>query len=248
MVEVGVPPPAGGGIDKRTLLIGAVIIGGAIGAFMLVARKTSPSASAENKAQTDVPDQTTLGLAYQNLATQLLGFRGDVSVANAKLDQGQQDILSAVGTESADRAASDVSLTSMLTAAFSGVNASQGNISQQIADALASILGGQSALSAQNAAGFSALGTQSNNEFNALANGQAILSAQSNDQFNALAQGQANLGNQTNDEFNALAARGAGGATPRQAILAAFGAEDDAHFYLAHMSAGPVRTLTTRGY
>lgn len=251
MVEVGVPPPAGGGIDKRTLLIAAILIGGVAGAFILFSRKSQPSDTTENKAQTSGND--AMSLAYQNLATQLLGFRGDVSVANATLAQGQEDIkagqggftdllnslfgtlnpsqqdtLTAIGNESAARAASDTNLNSQLAAWF------------------AQVFSGQTATNAQINSAFTALSGQTNDVFNALAQGQANLGAQTNDEFNALAQGQANLARQANDEFNAR--QGAGGATPRQAILAAIGAEDDGGQYRAMMSSGPVRQLTNRKY
>jgi len=196
MVEVGVPASDGGGIDKRTLLIGAVIIGGAIGAFVLISRKTSaPSASTENKPQ----DADTLGLAYQNLATQLLGFRGDVSVANAKLDQGQQDTLTAIGNESAARASSDADLMSQIANLLQYSRGINSNLTAAQNDITTRLL---------------------NPEYRPPANTGAILDQSS----------------------------GAGGYTPRQAILAALGANDDGDYYLAHMSAGPVRRLTSREY
>ena len=197
MVEVGSPPPTGGGIDKRTLLIGAVLIGGTIGAFMLFSRKSQPSDAAENKAQTSAGNSAS-DLAYQNLATQLLGFRGDVSVANAKLDQGEQDIISLLGEASAQRAASDNFLGSSIAALNTQIGAANVSLS---------VLGG-----ADPSIG---------------------------EQFLEL-----------HPELNppASTTNGAGGATPRDAILAAFGAEDDGGYYTARMSAGPVRQLTNRSY
>ncbi len=208
MVGIGEDAPQSGGIDKRTLLIGAAIIGGGIGVFMLISRRSQPSDSAENKAQTTVP-QNTLTLAYQNLAEQLLGFRGDVSVANANLEQQQQDLLSMIGAESASRLTSDQRMQASIWQVF---------YKQTYPNATWDDL-------VKNNPYLKGLDVSANSESDTTsANGASVSPAQQN----------------TNP--------GAGGATPRDAILAAFGVEDDSGYYLAHMSAGPVRHISQRGY
>lgn len=115
-VDVGEVSPPSGGMSKRTLLIGAVVIGGAAGLFILISRHAQGESGvpSEDQAQTSAPKAGALDLAYQNLATQLLGFRGDVSVANANLASGQQDLLSAFGNESANRARQDAILANQV--------------------------------------------------------------------------------------------------------------------------------------
>jgi hypothetical protein len=123
-----------GGFSKRQLLIGAVVIGGGIGLIVFLMKRSSAAPSGENTATTSAPQAGALDVAYQNLATQLLGFRGDVSVANANLNQGQQDLLSAIGQESADRANSDSTLTGFLTANFGQIVTNQDRALTSILD------------------------------------------------------------------------------------------------------------------
>jgi hypothetical protein len=195
VVDVG-DTPAPGGIDKRTLLVGAVLLGGAIGAFMLVNRRMSASDTSENKAQTDVPVNN---MAYQNLAEQLLGFRGDVSVANANLASQQQDLLSAMGAESASRMRDSNLLQASIWQTF--IRATNPNVSWDF-----------------------------------LMNQNPYLPHDPHHPYTIPI------------PTDPTTEEGAGGATPRDAILAAFGAEDDSSYYLAHMSSGPVRQLTNRTY
>lgn len=296
MVEVG-SPPSPGGIDKRTLLIGAVLIGGVVGAFVLFSRKSQPSDTAENKAQTSAPDATTLGLAYQNLATQLLGFRGDASVASAGLQQGQSDILSAVGSGNtslqsaigssqdavnANTTANSNALRDWLTTMFGTVGTGQQDILTAVGTGQQSILsavgsGGQDILTSIGRE--SAIRSQSDlSLMSQLAAVFGIASA-THAQTVANSQGIADIASMNNDAYYSLlnnirrgqgladfvnpnpwssyhpqpmadtsGTPGAGGATPRDSILAALGANDDADYYLAHMSAGPVRQLTKRSY
>lgn len=313
MVEIGTPPPAGGGLNKRTLLIGAVLIGGVAGAFILFTRKSNPSDTAENKAQTGVPTTSTDGLAYQNLAEQLLGFRGDVSVANANLQQGEQDILSAVGSESAARAASDTSLSTGLAAlltsllgvksdvaavgttvgsGFAGVNAGLGSgfaginagLESGFAGVNGNIASGNAVINGNLASGLAGVNANISNAntdaiarnaglagglanlqsgIQSLQEGEAQIYGQNSSQYAKLSEGLWDVFARASDPYADVSANpwrplvkeqttgetiGAGGATPRDAILAAFGAEDDSHYYLAHMSSGPVRQVSKRTY
>lgn len=207
MVDVGAPSDGIGGISKQSLLIGALVIGGGIGLVVFLSRKASaPSANAENKAQVDVPVNN---MAYQNLAEQLLGFRGDVSVANANLAQGEQDILSQLGAESASRIRASNLLQASVWQTF--VRASDPTAS-----------------------------------WDYLMNQNPYLPQDPSHPY-TLTDNSGGDGASTSPANPASV--GAGGATPHDAILAAFGAnDDDADYYLARMSAGPVRQLTTRSY
>lgn len=219
MVEVGESPPVGG-LDKQKLLIGALVIGGGIGLFVFLRRKSAaPSDTAENKAQTDILPNT-LTLAYQNLAEQLLGFRGDVSVANANMAQGEQDILSSIGTESANRASSDQNLMAAIWQTF--VRASNPNA-----------------------------------DWDYLMNQNPYLAHDPNAPYVAPGTVASTPGNspylpappiQSGSPVNPAPTGGAGGATPRDAILAAIGANDDGDYYMAHLSSGPVRHVSGRSY
>lgn len=216
MVDVGESSPAGG-LDKQKLLIGAIVIGGGIGLFVFLRRKSAtPSDTAENKAQTTVP-QNTLTLAYQNLAEQLLGFRGDVSVSNANLQQGEQDILSQMGSESASRMSSDQNLMASIWQTF--MRASNPNVNWD------TLVNQNPYLN----------GTSKDPRYP-----DVLPDPSSADPTSVPA-----IPNQSGSPLNP-APIGAGGATPRDSILAALGAEDDSHFYLAHMSAGPVRQVSGR--
>jgi hypothetical protein len=223
--------PAPGGLSKRTLLIGAAILGGGVGLVLLVSRlshKSNVNAST-NQATTTAPDTSALGIGYQNLATQLLGFRGDVSVAQAQTNAnlstlndsitaatsatqaGNTDLLSALGAESTSRAMSDQTLYGMLASYFAGVGQQFGSVQQQVAG-----VGQQVGAVGQQVSG---VGQQVGNL------DQRVIGI--------------------SQQVGQLQQAGAGGATLRDSVLAAFdGGLGDGAEGLARLSAGPVRIVS----
>lgn len=120
-VEMEDPPSGGiGGFSKKQLLIGALVIGGGIGAIMLISRM---GAGGDETSEQSAPKAGALDIAYQNLAEQLLGLRGDFSVANADLAGGLQDLLSRLVSESAERARNDATLRGQLDYTINNVTA-----------------------------------------------------------------------------------------------------------------------------
>jgi len=106
-MEYDSPPVAGGFFsNKRNVLIAAGILGGGAGLVFLLSRR---GASAPDPSQT-TKGATAQDIAWGNLANQLLGFRGDVSVAMAKQSDQQHDLLDQFLTESQARQASDSQL------------------------------------------------------------------------------------------------------------------------------------------
>jgi phage-related protein len=222
--------PAPGGLSKRTLLIGAAILGGGVGLVFLVSRLGKGNVNAStNQPTTSAPDTSALGIGYQNLATQLLGFRGDMSVAQAQTNAdlgtlndsitaatsatqaGNTDLLSALGAESTRRALSDDTLYGMLASYFAGVGQQFGSVQQQVAG-----VGQQVGAVGQQVAG---VGQQVGNL------DQRVIGI--------------------SQQVGQLQQAGAGGATLRDSVLAAFdGGLGDGAEGLARLSAGPVRIVS----
>lgn len=247
MPQIQVPedsPPTPGGLSKRTLLIGAAILGGGVGLVFLVSRLGKGNVNAStNQATTSAPDTSALGIGYQNLATQLLGFRGDVSVAQAQTNAdlgtlndsitaatsatqaGNSDLLSALGAESTSRAMSDQTLYGMLASYFAGVGQQFGSVQQQVAG-----VGQQVGAVGQQVSGV----------------GQQVGAV--GQQVSGVGQQVGNLDQRVigiSQQVGQLQQRGAGGATLRDSVLAAFdGGLGDGAEGLARLSAGPVRIVS----
>lgn len=103
-MEYDNPPSAGGFFsNKRNVLIVAGLVGAGAGLVFLLSRKAGgnpdPSQTSEGANAQDI--------AWGNLANQLLGFRGDVSVAMAKQSDEYQDLLDQFMLESQSRQSSD---------------------------------------------------------------------------------------------------------------------------------------------
>jgi hypothetical protein len=235
-MAVDVGEVQGGGISRKQVLIGAAVLGGGVGLVILLARMRANASGhpTENQAQTSAPQAGALDVAYQNLATQLLGLRGDLSVANADLGQGQADLVSAFGNEAAARAASDDTLVGMLTGWFSGVNThidqSAGNVINAVNSSGTNVIGainssGENIIAGQNSSASNVISAVNSSGSNVL---QGINSSATH-VIEAVHQGP----------------QGAGGATLHDAILAAFdGGVGDAAEGMRRMSAGPVRVVS----
>lgn len=243
-VDVG-EVQSGGGISRKQVLIGAAVLGGGIGLVILLARMRANASGhpAENQAQTSAPQAGALDVAYQNLATQLLGLRGDLSVANADLGQGQADLVSAFGNEAAARAASDDTLVGMLTGWFSGVNThidqSAGNVINAVNSSGTNVIAHQDS-SANNVIG--AINSSGSNIIGAINSSASNVIAGQNSSASNVLQG---INSSATHVIEAVNQRGAGGATLHDAILAAFdGGVGDAAEGMRRMSAGPVRVVS----
>jgi hypothetical protein len=88
--------------SKRNLLIGALAIGAIVGLIVLVKRNATGGGQAAASGTGDITP-----IALQNIATQLLQFRGDVSVANA-------DMLDKMAKEATARQESDATTQGMI--------------------------------------------------------------------------------------------------------------------------------------
>lgn len=255
-VDVGELPAApSAGFDKRKLLIGAVVIGGGIGLVVFLMRRNA-GVPTENQPQTGAPAAGALDIAYQNLATQLLGLRGDISVANADLATGQQDALSAIGSEAANRATSDQTLFGMLSQWFatsgkqladvqSGVSSTQAQVGQigsgigALQSSVTGLSGEIGGVSGQVAGVSGQVGGVSGQVTGAQASlsqlSQAVGANTGQLQTIAVRQYYGVAGNGT----------GAGGALVRDSIMAAFdGGIGDGADAMRLMSAGPVRQVS----
>lgn len=254
-VDVGELPQQSSPFNRRNLLIGAAVLGGAVGLVILIARMRSGT-PAENQAQTSAPKAGALDIAYQNLAEQLLGLRGDLSVANADLASGQQDLLTAVGQEAADRATSDQTLFGMLSQWFTDSGSQLAAVQNGIGNVQASVDANRTALG-----GISGQITGTSGQLQqisgALGGVQNQLSATGNTvSANTAALQLIGLRQYYGNQYDPLSGatsltgrspdRGAGGATLRDAILATFdGGYGDASDGLRRLSAGPVRVMNT---
>lgn len=90
--------------SKRNVLIGALAIGAIVGLIVLLKRNATGGGGG-GTATTGTGDITPIAL--QNIATQLLQFRGDVSVANA-------DLLDKMAKEATARQESDATTRGMI--------------------------------------------------------------------------------------------------------------------------------------
>lgn len=226
--------PGFGGINKRTLLIGAAILGGGVGLVLLISRMNS-GAGDETTEQSDTPRASINDLAYQNLATQLLGMRGDTSVWQAdlldKLNANQED----TSSQLAENQAAAQSWYQNLWRAIGGV------ANNQEASAATPQLAAHIYLQNRATTLFQqGVDTAKVNEF--VNTGLAdIRNWQGGDP--------ASLMGPITQRFDAIrpappAQSGAGGLMMRDAILAAFdGGMGDAAEARRRMSAGPVRRL-----
>lgn len=110
-VDTGSQPS--GGMSKRTLILGAIGIGGAIGLFFFLSRKASaPVTNASGIGPASASSQTDLQLG--NIANQLLAFRGESS-------QSFADTLDLLSSNAATATQRDTAMTSLINTGFGGL-------------------------------------------------------------------------------------------------------------------------------